>query len=146
MDQSGSAGNTSNLYSASGWLECPSRHDVSWWKFCGVSSLPLTNSGILFWTDVTRFLAQFFELLAHYLSYRSMPCRIFHYCVPYFAECFQDIKINKNVRMNMIRSWKLRLTAAEIRCADLATPSIRKVGTNFADKRRSLGRYSSFAD
>jgi hypothetical protein len=27
-----------------------------------------------------------------------------------------------------------------IRCADHATPSIRKVGTNFADKRRSLAR------
>jgi hypothetical protein len=32
----------------------------------------------------------------------------------------------------------------EIRCADHATPSTCK--GNFADKRRSLGRYSSLAD
>jgi hypothetical protein len=39
-------------------------------------------------------------------------------------------------------SRKSRLTAAWIRFADQATPSIQ-VGTNFADMRRSLGRYSS---
>jgi hypothetical protein len=30
--------------------------------------------------------------------------------------------------------------------ADHATPSTRKVGTNFTDKRRSLGQYTSLAD
>jgi hypothetical protein len=34
---------------------------------------------------------------------------------------------------------KTELTARGIRCADHATPSIRKVGTNFANKRRSVG-------
>jgi hypothetical protein len=43
-------------------------------------------------------------------------------------------------------SGKPRLKAVGIRCADHATSSIRKVVTNFADMRRSLGRYSSLAD
>jgi hypothetical protein len=38
------------------------------------------------------------------------------------------------------RSRKPRLTAVRTRCAGHATHSIRKVGINFADKRRSLGR------
>jgi hypothetical protein len=36
---------------------------------------------------------------------------------------------------------KPMLTAVGIRRADHATLSIRKFGTNFADNRRSLGRY-----
>jgi hypothetical protein len=44
------------------------------------------------------------------------------------------------------RSRKPRLMAVGIRCADHPTPSIRKVGANFADKWRSLGQYSSLAD
>jgi hypothetical protein len=36
--------------------------------------------------------------------------------------------------------------AVEIRSAYHATPYIRKSDTNFADKRRSLGRYNSLAD
>jgi hypothetical protein len=39
-------------------------------------------------------------------------------------------------------SRKSRLTAAEIGCAEHATCSIRKIGTNFAEMRRSLDRYS----
>jgi hypothetical protein len=44
------------------------------------------------------------------------------------------------------RSRNPRLTAVGIRCADHTTPLSAKVGTNFADKRRSLGRYISLAD
>jgi hypothetical protein len=38
------------------------------------------------------------------------------------------------------------LMTGEIRCADHATPSIRKSWHYFANKRRSLGRHSSLAD
>jgi hypothetical protein len=43
-------------------------------------------------------------------------------------------------------SRKSRLTAVRIRCADHATTSVHKSGTNFSDKRRSVGRYNSLAD
>jgi hypothetical protein len=39
-----------------------------------------------------------------------------------------------------------RINGRGILCADHATPSICKIGTNFANKRRSLGRYTSRAD
>jgi hypothetical protein len=37
-------------------------------------------------------------------------------------------------------------TAVGIRCADHATPLSAKDGTNFADRLRSLGLYSSLAN
>jgi hypothetical protein len=41
---------------------------------------------------------------------------------------------------------KSRLTTVGIRYADHATPSLRKSWHYFANKRWSLGRYSSLAD
>jgi hypothetical protein len=46
----------------------------------------------------------------------------------------------------LARPRNSRLAAVGICCADHVTPSIRKFGTNFADKWRLLGRYSSLAD
>jgi hypothetical protein len=42
--------------------------------------------------------------------------------------------------------WKSENTAVGIRHADCVALSIHKFGTKLADKRRSLGRYSSLAD
>jgi hypothetical protein len=43
-------------------------------------------------------------------------------------------------------SRKRRLTATGMRCADQATLFIKKIGTNYADKRRWPGRYISLSD
>jgi hypothetical protein len=45
-----------------------------------------------------------------------------------------------------VKERKPRLTAVGIRSADHVTLLSAKVGNNFADKRRSLGLYSSLAD
>jgi hypothetical protein len=46
----------------------------------------------------------------------------------------------------VLRSRKPRIRPGGIRCADHATPSIRKSWYYFAKKRRSLGRHSPLAD
>jgi hypothetical protein len=49
------------------------------------------------------------------------------------------------MKKQRLRSRQPRLTAVRIYCADHATPSTR-IGTNFADKRWSIGGYTSLAD
>jgi hypothetical protein len=52
----------------------------------------------------------------------------------------EEILGNKKVAVPV---WKAQNTAVGIRHDDHVTPYIQKVGSNFADKRRSLGRYSA---
>jgi hypothetical protein len=52
----------------------------------------------------------------------------------------------KSSCIHLIRSRKPRLTTVGVRCADHATPSIRKSWQYFANKRRLLGRHCSLAD
>jgi hypothetical protein len=52
------------------------------------------------------------------------------------------VRIIEELFQQRIRSRKPRLWAVRIRCADHAN----LLSANFADKRRSLGRYSSLED
>jgi hypothetical protein len=55
--------------------------------------------------------------------------------------------LDLDVEINEVELASSELTAVGIRCADHTTPYLlARLGTNFADKRRSLGRYSSLAD
>jgi hypothetical protein len=45
-----------------------------------------------------------------------------------------------------VNARKTEITAVGIRRADHETTLSAKVGTNFADNRRSIGRYSSLED
>jgi hypothetical protein len=54
----------------------------------------------------------------------------------------ENISFQLNCRQGL---EKPRLTTVSIRCADHATRRNRRFGTNFAEKRRSLGMYGSLA-
>jgi hypothetical protein len=57
-----------------------------------------------------------------------------------------DLNAYIDTYLRPLRSRKSRLTTVGIRCAAHATSFIRKSWYYFANKRRSLGRYSSLAD
>jgi hypothetical protein len=68
----------------------------------------------------------------------------------YFLQLEHDSMYNRfinygpNININMIKYLSLSHKGSVT--LTMRRPSIRKVGTNFADKRRLLGQYSALAD
>jgi hypothetical protein len=95
---------------------------------------PLWSSGQSFWLQIQRFQVRSPALPDFLGSKVSTQPR-------------EDNRGATRMKKYLLRYRKPRLTTVGIRCADHATSSNQQnVSTNFAEKRRSLGRYSSLAD
>jgi hypothetical protein len=74
-------------------------------------------------------------------GFDSRRCQIFSEVVGLGRDPFSLVRITEELlewKSSASGSRKSRLTAVGIRCADRATPSISKFGTNFANMRLSL--------
>jgi hypothetical protein len=58
----------------------------------------------------------------------------------------QSVKYNENFTFLSPQGFLPEINGLVDSCVDMQHPLSAKVGTNFSDKRRSLGRYSSLAD
>ena len=126
--------------------------------YCGLLSndIPclVTNHQITIWCN-SRNTGAWTDYRTSILYVTSMVflCRIHKTC-SLWRDCLcHDVRTlacsfcESNERSSGSRSRKQRLTAVGTRCADHVTPLYpQKVGTNFADRRRPLCRYSSRAD
>jgi hypothetical protein len=86
------------------------------------------------------------------IKHHTHSLRNFGYCYIRVWANISELILNLCIKLkfNHHRHWQNSLfctiTTGGIRCADHATPSIRKTWHYFPNKRRSLGRHSTLAD